>query len=128
MTTISDVAKKAGVSTATVSRVLANTDSVTPKTRERVMAAAEALNYKPNALARNLRVSSTRAILVVVPDISNPFFSEILRGIELVANKSGYQILLGDSDNTLEREVEYLDFLRQRQADGMIMQIGRAHV
>jgi LacI family repressor for deo operon, udp, cdd, tsx, nupC, and nupG len=74
MTTISDVAKKAGVSTATVSRVLANTDSVTPKTRERVMAAAEALNYKPNALARNLRVSSTRAILVVVPDISNPFF------------------------------------------------------
>ena len=125
MTTISDVAKKAGVSTATVSRVLANTDSVTPKTRERVMAAAEALNYKPNALARNLRVSSTRAILVVVPDISNPFFSEILRGIELVANKSGYQILLGDSDNTLEREVEYLDFLRQRQADGMIMLTAR---
>ncbi|EFU2053229.1 LacI family transcriptional regulator [Escherichia coli] len=125
MTTISDVAKKARVSTATVSRVLANSDSVTEKTRDRVMAAVEALNYKPNVMARNLRVSATRAILVVVPDISNLFFSEILRGIEFVASKSGYQVLLGDSDNRLEREVEYLDFLRQRQADGMILLTAR---
>lgn len=125
MTTISDVAKKARVSTATVSRVLANSGSVTEKTRNRVMAAVDALHYRPNVMARNLRVSATRSILVVVPDISNPFFSEILRGIELVASKNGYQVLLGDSDNRLDREVEYLDFLRQRQADGMIMLTAR---
>ena len=125
MTTIQDVATEAGVSTATVSRVLANSGTVTEKTRKRVIAAVEALKYKPNVMARNLRVSATRAILVVVPDITNLFFSEILRGIELVANQNGYQVLLGDSDNRLEREIEYLDFLRQRQADGMILLTAR---
>lgn len=125
MTTIQDVATEAGVSVASVSRVLANSGTVTEKTRKKVLVAVEALKYKPNVMARNLRVSATRAILVVVPDITNPFFSEILRGIELVANQNGYQVLLGDSDNRLEREIEYLDFLRQRQADGMILLTAR---
>ncbi|RFU66631.1 LacI family DNA-binding transcriptional regulator [Peribacillus glennii] len=121
MVRIVDVAKKANVSTATVSRVISNSGTVKKDTTERVLKAIESLNYQPNILARQLRRSETKTILVVVPDITNTFFSKVLRGIESVAIDSGYQVLLGDTLNDAERESGYLNILRQKKADGMIL-------
>jgi LacI family repressor for deo operon, udp, cdd, tsx, nupC, and nupG len=125
MTKISDVARLAKVSTATVSRVISNTDNVTVETREKVLEAIQQLNYQPNILARHLRRLETKTILVIVPDITNTFFSKILRGIESVAIQNGYQVILGDTVNSIAREYEYLDLLRQKQVDGMILLTAR---
>jgi LacI family repressor for deo operon, udp, cdd, tsx, nupC, and nupG len=125
MVKMSDVAKLANVSTATVSRVISNPGSVKEGTRKKVLETIEQLNYQPNILARYFRKMETKTILVIVPDISNPFFSKILRGIESIAVQNGYQVLLGDSDNDVQREYNFLDQLRQRQADGMILLTAR---
>ncbi|MGG3905415.1 LacI family DNA-binding transcriptional regulator [Geobacillus stearothermophilus] len=125
MASIKDVAKRANVSTATVSRVLRNTGNVTEETRQRVLEAIEALNYQPNVLGRYLRRMETETALVVVPDIMNPFFSKVLRGIEAVALKHGYQVLLGDTQNDARLEEQYLNVLPQRQVDGMIFLTAR---
>ncbi|TCP25588.1 LacI family transcriptional regulator [Scopulibacillus darangshiensis] len=125
MTKLRDVAKLAKVSTATVSRVLSNAGNVTEKTRRKVLAAMEDLNYQPNFLGRQLRKMETKTILVVVPDIANTFFSKVLRGIESVANKNGYQVLMGDSQNKSENESEYLNHLRYKQVDGVILLTAR---
>ncbi|WP_071392736.1 LacI family DNA-binding transcriptional regulator [Bacillus tuaregi] len=126
MVRIADVAKLANVSTATVSRVLSNTGKVKKETTEKVLEAIKQLNYQPNMLARQLRTLETKTILVVVPDISNPFFSKVLRGIEVVADENGYQVLLGDTINKPEHEIAFLDILRQRKADGMILLTARS--
>ncbi|TLS32342.1 LacI family DNA-binding transcriptional regulator [Geobacillus thermoleovorans] len=125
MASIKDVAKRANVSTATVSRVLRNAGNVTEETRQRVLEAIEALNYQPNVLGRYLRRMETETVLVVVPDITNPFFSKVLRGIEAVALKHGYQVLLGDTQNDVRLEEQYLNLLPQRQVDGMIFLTAR---
>ncbi|PLT34484.1 LacI family DNA-binding transcriptional regulator [Bacillus sp. V5-8f] len=125
MVRIVDVARKANVSTATVSRVLSKSGNVKKDTTERVLKAIESLNYQPNILARQLRRLETKTILVVVPDITNTFFSKVLRGIESVAIDSGYQVLLGDTLNDAERESGYLNILRQKKADGMILLTAR---
>ncbi|GAD14375.1 transcriptional regulator [Geobacillus kaustophilus GBlys] len=119
------MAKRANVSTATVSRVLRNAGNVTEETRQRVLEAIEALNYQPNVLGRYLRRMETETVLVVVPDITNPFFSKVLRGIEAVALKHGYQVLLGDTQNDVRLEEQYLNLLPQRQVDGMIFLTAR---
>ncbi|WP_409304098.1 LacI family DNA-binding transcriptional regulator [Peribacillus sp. SCS-155] len=121
MVRIIDVAKKANVSTATVSRVLTNSGTVKKETTDKVLEAIESLNYQPNLLARQLRRLETKTILVVVPDITNTFFSKVLRGVEEVANQNGYQVLLGDANNSIEHESGYLNILRQKKADGMIL-------
>ncbi|GCD82949.1 LacI family DNA-binding transcriptional regulator [Parageobacillus thermoglucosidasius] len=125
MVRISDVAKLANVSTATVSRVLSNSGNVKKETTEKVLEAIRKLNYQPNMLARQLRKLETKTILVVVPDITNTFFSKVLRGIEHVAIENDYEVLLGDTGNNIERESGYLNILRQRKADGMIMLTAR---
>lgn len=125
MVRIVDVAKKANVSTATVSRVLSKSETVKKDTTQRVLEAIESLNYQPNILARQLRRLETKTILVVVPDITNTFFSKVLRGIESVAIESGYQVLLGDALNNVERESGYLNILQQKKADGMILLTAR---
>jgi LacI family transcriptional regulator, repressor for deo operon, udp, cdd, tsx, nupC, and nupG len=125
MVGIVDVAKRANVSTATVSRVLTKPETVRETTTEKVLKAIEALNYQPNILARQLRRLETKTILVVVPDITNPFFSKVLRGIEAVAVAKGYQVLLGDTSNDLEREKGYLNILQQKKADGMVLLTAR---
>ena len=127
MVRIADVAKLANVSTATVSRVLSNTGKVKKETTEKVLEAIKQLNYQPNILARQLRTLETKTILVVVPDISNPFFSKVLRGIEEVADENGYQVLLGDTINKPEHEIAFLDILRQKKADGMILLTARSN-
>lgn len=125
MASIKDVAKRANVSTATVSRVLRNAGNVTEETKQRVLEAIEALNYQPNVLGRYLRRMETETVLVIVPDITNPFFSKVLRGIEAVALERGYQVLLGDTQNDVQLEEQYLNVLPQKQVDGMIFLTAR---
>jgi len=115
-----DVAKLAKVSDATVSRVFSDPDAVSDKTKQIVLDAADELNYELNVLARNLRKMKTEIIMVILPDISNPFFSKIVRGIESVAMENNYKILLGDTKNDLVLEKEYLKNLDQKYADGVI--------
>jgi LacI family repressor for deo operon, udp, cdd, tsx, nupC, and nupG len=121
---IIQVAKRAGVSTATVSRVLSNAALVAPDTRKRVLAAVQRLGYVPNAAAKNLRMLRTRKLLVTVPDISRPLFSLILQGIEESANREGYSVLLGDTQYDHGREERYASMLYQKEADGLIF-LGR---
>ena len=120
MTTIREVAETAGVSYATVSHVINNTRLVSPETRERVLAAMDALNYRPNALARSLRQGKTNTIGLVLPDSANPFFAEISRGIEDEAFKKGYSVFLCNTELDIKRELFYVDVLSKKQVDGII--------
>jgi len=117
---IYEVAKRAGVSTATVSRVMSQPDVVAPDTRRRVMQAVERLGYEPNSAAKNLRTLRTAKLLVTVPDISNPFFSLILQGIEDAAQRGGYSVLVGDTQHDDQREERYALMLKRKEADGLI--------
>ncbi|MGF6947649.1 LacI family repressor for deo operon, udp, cdd, tsx, nupC, and nupG [Neobacillus sp. B4I6] len=125
MVRIADVANMANVSTATVSRVISNAGTVKKETAEKVLEAIKKLNYQPNMLARQLRRSETKTILVVVPDITNTFFSAVLRGIESVSIENGYQVLLGDARNDVESETSFLTILGQKKADGLILLTAR---
>lgn len=120
MSSIKDVARLAGVSTATVSRTLAEPDKVAAQTRDKVRDAIRRSGYVRNELARSFRMQSTQTILVLVPDIGNPFYSLIIQGLEEVARRHGYRLLLGDTQNHPEREGEYLQGVMQRQVDGVI--------
>ncbi|PCE25165.1 LacI family transcriptional regulator [Paraburkholderia acidicola] len=117
---IASVAEQAGVSVATVSRVLNGHDNVRPATRDRVLAAIKASGYRVNELARNLRTAESHLLLTMVPDIGNPFYAEIVRGIDSVAREHGYFMLLCDTGADLGRERSYFDLLRQHRADGAI--------
>ncbi|NOX63975.1 MAG: LacI family transcriptional regulator [Chloroflexi bacterium] len=119
--TISDVAKLAGVSSQTVSRVINNKPEVSPKTRQRVLEVIEQTGYRPSAVARGLATSRTSTIGMVVPDISNPFFSDIARGIEATAYDQGYNVFLCNSNEDPERELEVLFSLEEKQVDGVIL-------
>src|SRR6266446_8246428 len=94
---------------------------VTPDTRRKVMRAVDFLNYTPNSAAKNLRTLRTGKLLVTVPDISNPFFSLILQGIEDAAQREGYAVLLGDTQHDEEREDRYALMLKRKEADGLIV-------
>jgi LacI family repressor for deo operon, udp, cdd, tsx, nupC, and nupG len=122
---MSDVAKLANVSPATVSRVLSNPELVSKETRQKVLDVINQVNYKPHIVARQFRTKETKIILVVVPDITSAFFSKVLRGIEHVAVNNGYQVILGDTENDIEREKEYINLLLQKQADGMVLLTAR---
>lgn len=117
---ISDIAKAADVSTATVSRVLSNPDIVRSATRERVMQAVHELNYQPNALARQMRTQATKTIVVIVPNIENTFFQEILSVIGAEAEANGYHMLIADLHSQPSLEKYYFQAIQQRQVDGII--------
>jgi LacI family repressor for deo operon, udp, cdd, tsx, nupC, and nupG len=123
--TIATVAELAGVSTATVSRALQRPDKVQPQTRERVMAAVRATGFVPNSQARNLRSRASRTVILLVRDISNPFYLEIYKGVEEAAVEAGYKVLMGDARNDDERIQHYVDMVRARHADGLILMVGR---
>ncbi|MGM0877304.1 MAG: LacI family DNA-binding transcriptional regulator [Bacillota bacterium] len=125
MMKMSDVAKLANVSPATVSRVLSHPDLVSKETRQKVLDVINQVNYKPHIVARQFRTKETKIILVVVPDITSAFFSKVLRGIEHVAVTNGYQVILGDTENDIEREKKYINLLLQKQADGMVLLTAR---
>ncbi|MEO7118376.1 MAG: LacI family DNA-binding transcriptional regulator [Candidatus Limnocylindrales bacterium] len=119
--TIADVARRAGVSTATVSRVLAGIGSARPETRARVEAAARDLEYHPSGIARSLKLRTTRTMGLIVTDIENPFFPELVRAIEDAARTHGHAILLCNADDDPEREADYLDLLVERRVDGVVI-------
>src|SRR5574339_649836 len=120
MATIREVAEQAGVSYATVSHVINNTRLVSQETRERVLTAMAALDYRPNALARSLRQGKTNTLGLVLPDSANPFFAEISRSIEDEAFKKGYSVFLCNTELDTERELFYVDVLSKKQVDGII--------
>lgn len=117
---ISAVAKHAGVSVATVSRVLNEQSGVRAPTREKVLASVAALGYRMNHLARSLRTAESRMLLTMVPDVGNPFYAQIVRGIDTVAREHGYFVLLCDTGADEGRERSYFDLLRMHRADGAI--------
>ena len=120
MANIYDVARRARVSTATVSRVFSQPDVVAAATRRRVLAVSDHLGFTPNVASRQFRTRRTSKIVVTVPDISNPFFSLILKGIEDAAQREGYSVLLGDTQHDPQREERYAQMLRRKEADGLI--------
>lgn len=122
MATIKDVAKRAGVSPSTVSRVLNGTDAehMRPETKARILQAMEELDYTPVKAARSLRRQRTQVIAVLLPDISNPFFSLLARGVESVAFEEGYSTLICDSNHSVEKESRYLDILLAEGVEGIV--------
>ena len=119
--TIRDVAQTAGVSTATVSNVLRGTCFVRAERHKKVLEAIESLGYSPNLMASGLRVRRSRMVGIVVPDITASFFASVVRRIEELASGSDYQILLADSQEDADRELERVRALVRRQADGLIL-------
>ncbi|UTT83686.1 DNA-binding transcriptional regulator CytR [Vibrio pelagius] len=126
MATMKDVAQLAGVSTATVSRALMNPEKVSVTTRKRVETAVLEAGYSPNTLARNLRRNESKTIITIVPDICDPYFAEIIRGIEDAAVENDYLVLLGDSGQQKKRESSFVNLVFTKQADGMLL-LGTDH-
>lgn len=120
MVSIKDVAKAAGVSTATVSRVLSKGEHVRPEVRKRVMTAVEQLAYRPNLQARSLRSQQTMTIGLIVSDIRNPFFTSISRAVEDTAYEQGYRLFLCNTDENPEKEAIYLNLMRDENVAGVI--------
>ncbi len=119
-TSIKDVAREAGVSIATVSRVLNDIDVVNEDTKKKVLEAIKKLGYRPNIVARSLKTQKTKTVGILVPDISSGFYPEIVRGAEDVANIYDYNVILCNSDFDDEKEKEYLRVLKEKMVDGVI--------
>lgn len=120
MSSIRDVSRVAGVSIATVSRALRTPEKVSKESLEKVHRAVEEVDYRPNLLARNFRTSQSFSVLVIVPNIANPFFGRVLQGIEEVAADHGYAVLLGDVRGSQTRAREYAALGSSRLVDGII--------
>jgi LacI family transcriptional regulator len=125
---IYDVAKRAGVSVFSVSAVINKSDQVSAFLQRRVETAVRQLNYRPNLLARSLAKQQTHTIGIIVPDIANPFFPLIVRGVEDIAQGAGYSILLCNSDNQREKEERYLELLISKRADGIMLTMAPGHL
>ena len=121
---IRDVAKAAGVSTATVSRALAQPDKVREATLKKVMAAVEEIGFVPNRQASMFRSRKSNTVILLVRDISNPFYLDIYKGVEEAAFEAGYKVLMGDAREDDERITHYIDAVRECHADGLILMIG----
>ena len=128
--TIADVAAHAGVSTATVSRVLAGLAGARADTRERVLTSARELGYRPSGVARSLKMRTTRTLGLIITDIGNPFFPELVSAVEDAARERDYGVLLCNSGEHPEREAAYLELLAERRVDGVVIAssgVGRRH-
>ncbi len=127
--TIKDVAERAGVNPSTVSRVI-NEDpklSIRDETRKRILDAIRELDYHPNAVARSLRLRSTRTLGMIIPDITNPFFPEVIKGAESAAAERGFSLMLCNTDEDPEKEKAYLDLLAEKKVDGFLMATAFSH-
>lgn len=120
MTNIKKVSELAGVSTATVSRTLKMPDMVTEQTREKVMKAVKAAGYRPNWMATSVKTGKSNSLVVLVPNLVNPFFMRIIEGIEQAAQEHGYSVLLGDTQGVASRENDYAGMVLSNRADGLI--------
>src|SRR5258708_4474573 len=123
--TIFDVARRAGVPTATVSRALAAPARVTEGTRRKVFAAIEATGYTPNVTARNLRSKSTKMVVSLLPGLGNSFWNVIINAVEEVLTEAGYGVIFGDTRNDPVREDHYDRLVRSGQVDGVLLFTGR---
>jgi LacI family transcriptional regulator len=123
MATIKEVAKRAKVSVGTVSHVLTGAATVSPERRERILAAMRDLKYHPNDIARSLKLSRSHMLGMVVSDITNPFFSQLVRGAEDAALNRNYLLLTFNTDERVEREMHVLTVLRKRRVDGLLLVI-----
>lgn len=121
--TIKDIAKKAAVSATTVSRVLNNKPDVGDGTRAKILKIIDEMDYNPNRIARGLVMQKTNTIGLIIPDISNPFFPEIARGIEDKAQKMGYSVIFFNTDNHLDREKKAVELFKSKQVDGLIVSL-----
>ena len=121
MSTIYDVSKEAGVSIATVSRVLNNHPKVDPLLRQRVVSAVQALQYVPSGAARSLATGRTRRVALIIPDITNPFFPELAKGAQDTLDIHGYHLILSNTDDQQDRELRYLQMLSETGIDGLIL-------
>jgi LacI family transcriptional regulator len=121
MATMKDVAKAAGVSIATVSATLSGTSFVSPELKARVATAIDTLGYERNSAASGLKRGKSLLIGLVVSDVTNPFFTELVHGVQNLAREKGYSVLLGISDHDVEREAELLRLMRSHQAAGTIL-------
>ena len=119
--TIADVAEKAGVSMMTVSRAINNKGEISEETRQRILGIAQEMGYRPSGLARGLATQRTETIGLVVPDIANPFFSQIAKGVENVARVHSYNVFLLNTDEDVDREMAALNSLWEKQVDGLIL-------
>ncbi|EJO5346762.1 LacI family DNA-binding transcriptional regulator [Clostridium botulinum] len=119
--TIGDIAKKAQVSLSTVSRVLNNSGYVKLETKEKILKVIKELNYTPSAIARSLSKNETNTIGVVVPDINNPYFGELIKGISSVADKNDLNIILFDTDESIDKELKALSVLKEQRIKGVII-------
>lgn len=121
---IRQVAALAGVSTATVSRALQEPYKVRAETRKKVFEAAQKVNFVPNAHARTFRQQSNHTVILLVRDIGNPFYLEIYKGVEEAASEAGYKVLMADARNDESRVANYIEMVRQKHADGLILMTG----
>lgn len=119
--TMADVAREVGVSMMTVSRVVNEKGDVSTLTRQRVLAAIERLGYRPSSIARGLATRRTGTLGLVVPDVANPFFAEVARGVEQVAYAEGYNVFLCNTDEDPERELDVLGSLEEKRVDGIVL-------
>lgn len=122
--TMADIAKRAGVSTATVSRALTRPDQVNTKTRELILGIAEELGFRPNLIGRQLRAREATSLLVLVQDLDNPFYAELIKGVETVARTNRYSVMVGGTDNLEDVERLYSDQFLGRRVDGLIVLFG----
>ncbi|MDB5084560.1 MAG: LacI family transcriptional regulator [Bacilli bacterium] len=118
---ILDVAAKAGVSSATVSRVLNNNENVSARTKFKVMQVIREMGYQPNTAAKNLRSQKTSTIGVIVPEINNSYFAEIVKGVENKAYASKFKVIICDTENSLEKEQEFVKLLLNKSLDGLVL-------
>ena len=121
MSTIRDVAKRAGVSTMTVSRVINHTGYTSRETQQRVEKAIVELGYVPNTLARSLRFKQTKTLALVLTDITNPFFTTLARGVEDAASDKGFNVIFCNTDESEIEQEKYLTMLVQKRVDGVLL-------
>ena len=126
MPTIRDVARRADVAPTTVSRVINNSGYVSKATRERVEAPIAELGYVPNTLARSLRFKKTSTLALVLPDITNPFWTTVARGVEDAASDRGFNVILCNTDESEAEQAKYLTVLLQKQIDGIVLAPARS--
>lgn len=121
MRTIKQIAEKAGVSTATVSYVINNSPGVSHEVRERILRIVRESRFHPNAVARSLRTRKSKAVGMIIPDITNPFFPGLVRGAEDVLRKTGHTLIVGNSDSDVSKEEEYYRTFSARQVEGLLI-------
>jgi len=118
---IKDLAQALGLSTSTVSRAFRGNSDISPKTKERILALAKEMNYQPNHYASNLREQKSKTIAVIVPELANNFFAQAINGIEKIARKNGYHVLIYRTGDDFEKEVSFINDLHNGRVEGIIM-------